>query len=127
MKKTIQVSTALFFMGITSAVYGQPDYKSQMRCNDADIPHYIAQKINDTLTVDGKLDEDFWKNASRSKPFTDIISGADAYLDTHAAVLWDDQNLYVGYWIEEPHVTATFTRRDAPIYKNNDVELFIGR
>jgi len=119
------VSTALFFIDIKSAVYGQPDYKSQKRCSDADIPHYIAHKINDTLTVDGKLDEVSWKNASRSKSFTDIISGADAYLDTHAAVLWDDQNLYVGYWIEEPHVTATLTRRDAPIYKNNDVELFI--
>ena len=40
-------------------------------------------------------------------------------------MLWDDTNLYVGYWIEEPFVEATLTERDAPIYKNNDVELFI--
>jgi Carbohydrate-binding family 9 len=40
-------------------------------------------------------------------------------------LLWDDTSLYVGYWVEEPFVEATLTERDAPIYKNNDVELFI--
>jgi hypothetical protein len=125
MNKTMIVSIILFFTGIQSVVYGQPDYKSQERCREEDVPHYVARKISDTLTIDGKLDEAFWKSASRSNPFKDIISGADAYLDTRAAVLWDDQNLYIGYWIEEPDVTATLTRRDAPIYKDNDVELFI--
>ena len=45
--------------------------------------------------------------------------------DTRAAVLWDDQHLYVGYWVEEPLVEGTLTERDSLIYKNNDVELFI--
>jgi hypothetical protein len=125
MKETTLIAIALFFIGLSSGVYGQPNYKSQERCKEEDIPHYTAHKISDTLTVDGKLDEDFWKNGPRSNPFRDMISGADAYLNTQAAVLWDDQNLYVGYWIEEPQVTATLTRRDAPIYKDNDVELFI--
>ena len=123
--KTMFVSIVLFFTVILSAVYGQPNYKSQERCKEKDIPHYTAQKISGTLTIDGKLDEVFWKNASRSNSFKDIISGADAHLQTHAAVLWDDRNLYVGYWVEEPDVTATLTQRDAPIYKDNDVELFI--
>lgn len=125
MKIMILVSVALFFMAIKSTAYGQKFQKSEERCKEEDIPHYVAHKISDTPTIDGKLDEVFWKNASRSTPFKDLVSGADAYLDTHAAVLWDDQNLYVGYWIEEPHITATLTRRDAPIYKDNDVELFI--
>ena len=37
----------------------------------------------------------------------------------------NDSYLYVGYWVEEPFVEATLTERDAPIYKDNDVELFI--
>ena len=119
------MAMALFFMSTNTAVYGQPNYKSQERCKEEDIPHYTAHKISNSLTVDGKLDEAFWKNASRSNSFRDMISGADTYLNTHAAVLWDDQNLYIGYWIEEPQVTATLTERDAPIYKDNDVELFI--
>ena len=54
-----------------------------------------------------------------------MISGRSGIHDTRAAVLWDDDNLYVGYWIEEPFVEATLTERDALIYENNDVELFI--
>jgi hypothetical protein len=40
-------------------------------------------------------------------------------------VLWDEQYLYAAYWIEEPNLQATLTEQDAPIYQNNDVELFI--
>lgn len=108
-----------------SAVNGQSKPKSKVRCSEENIPHYTAYKINDTLAIDGKLDESIWKNASRSNPFRDLISGATTHLDTRAAVLWDDQNLYVGYWIEEPNVTARHTKRDARIYEDNDVELFI--
>ena len=61
----------------------------------------------------------------RSPRFADLIGGHPGVHDTRAAVLWDDTYLYVGYWIEEPFVEATLTERDSPIYKNNDVELFI--
>jgi hypothetical protein len=45
--------------------------------------------------------------------------------DTRVAVLWDDDNLYVGFWVEEPFVEATLTERDSLIYNDNDVEVFI--
>ncbi|MEP7375173.1 MAG: carbohydrate-binding family 9-like protein [Chitinophagaceae bacterium] len=125
MRKTALILMSLPFTLIISTVNSQSITKSENRCREQDIPHYTAFKISDTLTIDGKLDEKIWENASRSNRFTDLISGAATYLDTRAAVLWDDQYLYVGYWIEEPHVTAKLTKRDAPIYKDNDVELFI--
>lgn len=114
----------IILMASTSGARGQSK-KTIQPCKDEDIPRYTAFKIADAPTIDGKLDENVWKNAQRSKPFSDLVSGAPAYLNTQAAVLWDDQHLYVGYWIEEPDVTATLTKRDAPIYKDNDVELFI--
>ena len=40
-------------------------------------------------------------------------------------MLWDDENLYVGFWVEEPFVQAALTQRDALIWSENDVELFI--
>ena len=40
-------------------------------------------------------------------------------------VIWDDEYLYVAYWIEEPNLQASITERDGLIYQNNDVELFI--
>ena len=125
MIKTVLIFIALYLTLIISTFYCQPNYKKQDRCREEAIPHYTAYKITDTLAIDGKLDEIIWENASRSNRFTDLISGAATWLDTRAAVLWDDQNLYVGYWIEEPDVAAKHTQRDAPIYEDNDVELFI--
>jgi hypothetical protein len=89
------------------------------------ITHYTAYRIDESLQIDGRLDEESWQLAPRSPRFADMVSGTRSLHDTRAAVLWDDQCLYVGYWIEEPFVEGTLTERDAPIYTNNDVELFI--
>ena len=53
------------------------------------------------------------------------MSGGATIHDTRVALLWDDDNLYVGFWVEEPFVEATLTERDSPIYNDNDVEVFI--
>jgi len=94
-------------------------------CNIDRIPHYTAHKIDSAIEIDGKLHESVWEIAPRSNNFRDLISGESTIHETRAAVLWDDNFLYVGYWIEEPDLQATLTERDAPIYTNNDVELFI--
>jgi hypothetical protein len=46
-------------------------------------------------------------------------------LRTRFKLLWDDEFLYVGAELEEPHVWATLTERDAVLYRENDFELFI--
>ncbi|MBL0741120.1 carbohydrate-binding family 9-like protein [Chryseolinea lacunae] len=97
----------------------------QQRCPIDAIPHYQAARITQAPAIDGKLDDAVWQTARRSTPFRDLINGTATHRDTRAAVVWDDEYLYVAYWIEEPQVTATLTERDAPIYQDNDVELFI--
>ena len=89
------------------------------------IARYTARRASSPIVVDGRLDEADWAAAERSPRFADLIGGRPGIHDTRAAVLWDDTNLYVGYWVEEPFVEATLTERDTPIYTNNDVELFI--
>ncbi len=89
------------------------------------IASYTARRASSPIVVDGRLDEAAWQAAERSPRFADLIGGRPGIHDTRAAVLWDDTYLYVGYWIEEPFIEATLTERDAPIYTNNDVELFI--
>ena len=89
------------------------------------VPPYIAQRIDGALIIDGRLDESCWRSATRSPRFADLVHATPGQYDTRAAVLWDDECLYVGYWVEEPHVEARHTRRDALIYEDNDVELFI--
>ncbi len=94
-------------------------------CEQFEIPNYQAYKISDPPTIDGRLDELEWQLAPQSPNFRDLITGSETVHDTRAAVLWDDEYLYVGYWIEEPDLQASITERDGLIYQNNDVELFI--
>ncbi len=89
------------------------------------IEHYTAYRVEHPPIIDGHLDELCWQAAPRSPRFVDLITGKATVHDTRAAVLWDDDNLYVGFWVEEPFVTAFLSERDALIYTDNDVELFI--
>jgi hypothetical protein len=94
-------------------------------CCEEEIPHYTACRVTAPPSIDGRLDEPGWQSAPRSPRFRDLIHGKETIHDTRAAVLWDEEYLYVAYWIEEPDVQATLTERDSKIYMNNDVELFI--
>jgi hypothetical protein len=40
-------------------------------------------------------------------------------------MLWDDEALYVGAWLEEPEVVATLTEKNSVIFHDNDFEVFI--
>ena len=94
-------------------------------CNVDEIPHYTAHKVESIISVDGKLDEPIWMNALQSDDFRDLISGSKTMYSTKVSILWDDEFLYVGYWIEEPNLQASLTEQDAYIYLDNDIELFI--
>jgi len=98
---------------------------SKFPCPDSEIPRYTAYHTSDPIRVDGMLDEQSWKLAPRSPRFIDVLTGAPTRHATHAAVLWDDTNLYVAYEIEEPLVHAKFTQHNDPIYMDNDVEFFM--
>jgi hypothetical protein len=40
-------------------------------------------------------------------------------------MVWDDQHLYIAARLDEPHVSATLTQRDAHVLHDNDFEVFI--
>ena len=103
----------------------QGDTVTHPPCGEWETPHYVAYRTATKPQIDGRLDEYVWKNAPRSPRFKDMIYGEETIHDTRAAVLWDDEYLYIAYWIEESDLQATLTERDAPIYQNNDVEFFI--
>jgi len=89
------------------------------------IAHYTAYRAAEPPAIDGRLAAASWGLAPRSPRFVDLISGKPTVHDTRAAVLWDDTHLYVGFWVEEPFVEARLTERDALIWSENDVELFV--
>jgi len=94
-------------------------------CPEAEIARYTAYHVSEAIKVEGKLDERIWQQAPRSPRFVDILTGDRTIHDTRAAILWDDENLYVAYWVEEPFLHAKYTNHNDPIYYDNDVELFV--
>ncbi|MDW8104841.1 MAG: carbohydrate-binding family 9-like protein [Armatimonadota bacterium] len=89
--------------------------------------HYICYRARKPIVIDGKLDDDAWRDAAWTEDFVDIEGDVRPRprFRTRAKMLWDDQYFYVGAEMEEPHVWATLTQRDAIIFQDNDFEVFI--
>ncbi|MDJ0835294.1 MAG: carbohydrate-binding family 9-like protein [Acidobacteriota bacterium] len=89
--------------------------------------HYVCYRASAPLKMDGRLDEADWKAAEPTQPFADIEGPSKPAppLLTRARMLWDDQYLYIGAQLHEPHVWAKLTERDSVIYYDDDFEVFI--
>ncbi len=88
---------------------------------------YVCYRVADSITIDGRLDEQSWKNAAWTDYFVDIegpIKPAPLF-KTRVKMLWDDKYLYVGAEIQEPNLWATLRQRDTVIFRDNDFEVFI--
>lgn len=94
-------------------------------CTEDYIKHYVARRADGPVTVDGQLEEASWQKAEKSPSFADMVTGEPALYDTQAAVLWDNQYLYVAFWMEEPFVRARLTENNSLIFQENDAEVFI--
>ncbi len=90
-----------------------------------DFPHYDVRRAPSPPVVDGKLDEPAWQ---RAKPITRFhfnwwTSGAKE--KTVARLMWDDENLYVGYYCHDKHISAEVTKRHGPVSLDDCVEIFL--
>lgn len=66
-----------------------------------------------------------WRLAPRSPRFVDMVTGNPGFFDTRSAALWDNENLYIAFWIEEPFPSGRQTERDSLVFLENDVEVFL--
>lgn len=89
--------------------------------------NYLCYTALDSLTIDGKLDEESWEQAPWTEDFLDIEgrSRPEPRYRTRAKMLWDNTYFYIAARMEEPHVWATLTQRDTVIFYDNDFEVFI--
>ncbi len=88
---------------------------------------YICYRTDVSLDIDGRMDEAAWRAAPWSDEFVDIegeLKPAPRF-STRVKMLWDDDFFYVAAQMEEPHVWAKLTERDAVIFHDNDFEVFI--
>jgi len=89
------------------------------------IPKYEVRRAASPISIDGKVDEKAWSAAEAVQLAFPWESQTGARQKTLARLLWDDENLYVSYECEDADVTAQFTGRDDPTYRDDAVEIFI--
>lgn len=66
----------------------------------------------------------FWREIE-SVEFRDVESGAPPQQSTRVWVAWDAEEMRVLLRAEDTHIFATFTRRDAPLFTEEVVEVFL--
>jgi hypothetical protein len=98
-------------------------------------PKIAAAKVNklgakDKIKIDGKLDEPAWEQASVLGPFVDVATGQPNKsfpVNGKARLLWNDQNLYVAYEVEDKDIVGGFpkTAKDPHLWTKDTVELMI--
>ncbi|MCP3927772.1 MAG: carbohydrate-binding family 9-like protein [Bacteroidetes bacterium] len=88
---------------------------------------YICYQTNDSLDIDGMLNEDSWRNTPWTEDFRDISGGQKPSppLQTRTKMMWNEKYFYIAAQLEEPHIWANLTRHDAVIFQDDDFEVFI--
>ncbi len=94
-------------------------------CSENDIAHYTCMRVPGPIIIDGNLDKPVWQKAIKSPRFVDMATGDPGWYETRAAALWDSNNFYIGFWVEEPFVEARQRERDDIIFRENDIEVLI--
>ena len=89
-------------------------------------PRYEVRRAVVPVTMDGHVNAKEWSQASPAFEFSfpwEQQTGAKQ--KTRARLLWDDANLYVAYEVEDTDIVAQFTERDAWVYRDDTVEIFL--
>ena len=93
-----------------------------------EIPRAEAVKTLSPPVIDGRLDDDCWKDAGRIRNFVWADGIGKPYEPTEAYLLWDDSNLYIGIRCYESSMDAiriSNTERDKDEWKDDMVQIFI--
>ena len=89
-------------------------------------PTYVCYKLPAPITIDGKITDEEWGAIPLMGYLKDIYdNGPSPFLKTQVKMGYDDDGLYFAARIEEPHIWATFTEHDSPLFQENAFEFFI--
>ncbi len=88
---------------------------------------YVCQQPIDSIVIDGLDKEASWQELAWSSDFVDIEGQLKPlpHLQTNMKMIWDEEYFYFFAKMEEPHIWAKLTERDAVIYQDDDFEIFI--
>ena len=84
------------------------------------------QRAPGPIDIDGRLDKEAWSGVERSPRFGDIATGRRRTLfDTRAALMWDAENLYAAFWLEDRDVCSSGEPPRPWGWQENCVEILV--
>ena len=90
----------------------------------APIPEYTCYYTDEPVVIDGRLNDAVWDKAEWTGRFVNLVTGEPMKYDTRVKMLWDDENFYVAYFVEEEDIRGRLIGRDTFIWYDNDIEVF---
>lgn len=82
------------------------------------VPYLTGQ-----LNVNGRLDEQPWRNAPATTQFVTTMQGGSCQAQATSKWLWNEDFLFVAFEVEDPFLKSTFRDRDAHLWEQDAVEL----
>lgn len=89
-----------------------------------DVPSIDVNRASD-ITIDGKLEEPEWRSAQATPAFVNTMDGSAAGFGVTAKLLWDDENLYVGFVVDDDYLKSEFSERDDHLWEQDTVEVML--
>ncbi len=90
-----------------------------------DLPHYEIRRASSPIVIDAALDEPAWRGAPPVQDFHFNHWKSGERERTVVRLLWDDENLYAGYYVHDKHISAYVIERHGPVSRDDCVEIFI--
>ncbi|MBT7692970.1 MAG: carbohydrate binding family 9 domain-containing protein [Gemmatimonadales bacterium] len=105
------VAALLLFTSAPSAITAQA-------VNGADVPTMRAYRLEGSISIDGRLDEEIWSRFPAAKDFVqkEPVEGDPALNDSEAWILYDDDAIYMGALVRDATpetIMRNMNRRDA--------------
>ena len=89
-----------------------------------------ALNINESIKIDGLLDEPVWNKAPEVSNFIQLEPerGKPASVKTIVKILYDDRYIYIGFFcydLQPEKIAARLTKRDASLSEDDSVSVFL--
>lgn len=85
----------------------------------------VVPKLQGKISVDGKLDEPVWRQATLVESFVPNNGKGTEREGTQLRAWYDDEALYLGWTCRDSDIQATFTQRDSHFWEEEVAEFFI--
>ncbi|MDX6248961.1 MAG: hypothetical protein QOF10_2321 [Kribbellaceae bacterium] len=92
-----------------------------------ELPRYKCHRTSTPPKLDGTVSDPAWETAPWTEEFVDIRGGDSPAprFSTRAKLMYDDEFLYVGARLEEPHVWSTMAKKNTMLFEENNFEVFL--